>query len=102
MEEIKKKTKKKRTVSIYQDGAVVRLNNKRITFVEKDGKIAIQFKFATTNAEKPASAQVCHRGKVRETLIKLSDEAMDGLMYAYQEYKRKKLINKEIDSLKNL
>ena len=77
-------------MKIYADGASVRLHNKRIVFAEEDGKTLINFRFADENADKPACRHLCHKGRVRDTSLKVSTEAMDALMVAYVRYKRKR------------
>ncbi len=76
-------------LNIYSDGATVRLKNKRISFKETDKKTMISFQFADEeHPEKPACRHVCHRGKVRDTFIQLSNETMARLVHAYIKYKR--------------
>jgi hypothetical protein len=78
----------KKGITIYKDGAVIRLHNKRISFKEEDGKTKINFWIAgDSEPDKPACAHKCHKGKVRETGITLSDEGMQCLVYAYLNYK---------------
>jgi hypothetical protein len=84
----------KNTNKIFLDGAQMRLHNRKIGFVEKDDNILINFKFADTEADKPACKHICHRGKVRETHLQLSVEAMETLMMGYIRYRQFKEKNK--------
>jgi hypothetical protein len=81
----------KRGINTYLDGATVRLPNKRISFKETDKKTMISFQFAgDEEPDKPACGHKCHRGKVRDTFIQMSNEAMEALMIAYINYKRER------------
>lgn len=83
----------KNNITQYKDGATVRLHNKRISFKETDEKTMISFQFADTNEpEKPACGHECHKGKVRDTFIQMSNEAMEALVFAYMNYKREKAL----------
>jgi len=67
----------KREINTYKDGATVRLHNKRISFKETDTKTMISFQFAgDVEPDKPACGHKCHKGKVRDTFIQMSNEAM--------------------------
>jgi hypothetical protein len=80
----------KKEITIYDNGASIRTNNKRIVFEEKDGKILIQFSIAgDSEPGKPACRHKCHRGKIRETTIMLSNEGMQSLVYAYLKYRQR-------------
>lgn len=86
---------KKNTLTNYADGATIRLHNKRISFKETDKKTMIRFDFADDEADKPACGHKCHKGKVRETFIQMSNEAMEALVYAYMNYKRERALAKQ-------
>jgi hypothetical protein len=85
---------KKSTIINYADGGTIRLHNKRISFKETDKKTMIRFDFADAEADKPACGHKCHRGKIRETQIQMSIEAMESLVYAYINYKRERALAK--------
>jgi len=84
----------KREINIWKNGATIRLRNKRISFEETDEKTMILFEFADAEADKPACFHKCHRGKIRETQIQMSVEAMESLVHAYMNYKRSRYIVK--------
>lgn len=76
----------------YRDGATVRLHNKRISFKETDEKTMISFQFAgDLEPNNPACVHKCHKGKLRDTFIQMSNEAMEALVCSYINYKRDKL-----------
>ena len=77
-------------ITLYNDGAVARLHNKKIAFKEADGKVMINFRFADKDANIPACQHICYRGKVRETFIQMSKDAMETLVMAYLEQQRQK------------
>lgn len=81
---------KKKTLIQYSDGATVRLHNKRISFAQTEEKIMIKFDFADENANNPACFHKCFKGKVRHTFLQMSNEAMESLVYAYVDYKKRK------------
>ena len=72
---------------IFNNGAEIRLHNKRFGFTEKDGSIICDFYFADSEPNKPAVSHHCIRGKIRVTKIKISVEAMDVLMMSWLRYK---------------
>ena len=86
---------KKTSLIVFADGATARINNKRIAFAEKDGNTMIKFHFADADAEKPACYHKCHKGKVRETFVKMSNEAMELLVYSWMQYKRERAMAKQ-------
>lgn len=79
-------------ITIFKDGATMRSRNKQVAFKETDDDkgVLIQFRFADEEADKPACHHTCLKGKVRQTHIKLSHEAMGMLLMGYHEY----MINK--------
>lgn len=85
---------KKLTIKFYPDGAVIRMHNKRVSFKIEKGNTTIGFQFADADANKPACYHICHKGKVRHTILKISDEGMDALVYAYLKRKMLKFENK--------
>lgn len=80
---------KEESITIYFDGATVRKKNKRISFHEKAESTMIKFSMVDPEAEIPGCYHKCHRGKVRETFIKLSNEGMTLLVHSWLEYKRR-------------
>jgi len=78
---------KETSATIYANGAVIRLHNRRMAFGESDGITELKFVFADSTPDIPACAHFCIRGKVRETYIKMSTEAMEALVSAYVRYK---------------
>lgn len=79
----------KKTLIQYSDGATVRLHNKRISFKQTEEKTMILFDFADVNAETPACLHKCLKGKIRQTFIQMSNEAMESLIYSYIDYKKR-------------
>lgn len=79
-------------ITTYIDGASARMHNKRVSFVEKEDKITIGFQFADKDAEKPACLHTCDKGKIRNTYIKLSKDAMEALIHAYYQYKKQQYL----------
>ncbi len=77
--------------SIYLDGAMIKLHNKRVSFKEKGDIIALNFKIVANDATEPACYHTSYRGKVRSTTICLSNEAMEALVWLYLHYKNEKL-----------
>jgi hypothetical protein len=75
---------------IYNNGATVRLHNRRICFKETDDGIHVRFDIVAKDAEKPSCFHVCHKGKVRVTHIKISAEGMEYLVESYLIYKKEK------------
>lgn len=84
--------KKQNHIKFYSNGATIRMHNKRISFKQDEKSIVIGFSFAEENANTPACLHVCHRGKVRETSIKMSNEAMEALVLSFIQFKKKKYI----------
>jgi predicted DNA binding protein len=78
----------------YADAVVVKIPNKKIMVVERSDENGISyfmnFKYADKDADKPACTHKCHRGIVRETTVKVSEDGMDALIMAYIRYKRNK------------
>lgn len=77
----------KKTIKTYSDGATCRLKNKRISFSQKNNAVIIQFAFADENPELPACEHKTVKGKVRVTTIKMTDEALEALIYTWKCYK---------------
>jgi hypothetical protein len=77
-----------RKVTIYRDGARIRLHNKSVSFIETENNIMIKFLFADTNADIPACSHRCYKGKVRETVVNMTKEAFEALLFSYLEYKK--------------
>ena len=85
---------KKPSYTTYKNGGNVRIQNKEINFVEIPEKqsLLIQFKFFDENADNPSVKHTCIKGKVRVSEISLSHEAMQSLMFTYNEYIKSKLL----------
>jgi hypothetical protein len=83
---------KKSELTIYNDGATARIHNRRLTMVEdpETKDVLFRFQFATDGAEKPACSHETFKGKVRQTTIKLSEDAIKALITTYMEYKKSK------------
>ena len=80
----------------HPDGAVVRFYNKKIILKKEKEKILIAFLFADEDAETPACSHKCHRGRVRETFLKLSSDAMEALIMAYIDLSRREKYEEEL------
>lgn len=80
-------------VNHYKNGFEIRLKNKKINFIEEEGKVLIDFLFATDDAEDPACFHKCLKGKVRNTQIAISDEVMEALSYFYLHFKKRRQKN---------
>lgn len=93
-----KKTKVR--VKEYADAVVVKIPNKKIMIVERSDENGnsyfMNFRYFDKDADKPACTHKCHRGKVRETTVKLSEDGMDALIMAYMRYKRNKQAKKTV------
>jgi len=84
---------KKPYTTTHPNGSVIRSHNKRIqSVIETPGEVCIHFQFLGESPEIPTCHhEVTHKGKVRYTFIKLSEETLDALVQAriaYLEYKR--------------
>ena len=78
---------KKPTCEIFPEGGIIRMKNKRISFKVTEGKTMINFQMVDTDADVPACSHKCIRGKVRETFVQMSNEAMDALVFSYMKHK---------------
>ena len=90
----------KNTLTAFKNGASTRLHNKRISFKQDESSTVIAFQFADEDAEKPACGHTCHRGKVRHTVVKMSNDAMDALVNSYIHYKRGEYLKEKKDGEK--
>jgi hypothetical protein len=82
-------SKEKAKIRHYSNGTVIKISNRKISVTEsKDGNIILQFKHAdkTEDPSKPACEHHCHRGKVRQTTVKVSEVGMEALAIAIIEY----------------
>ena len=84
-----------KSITIYKDGAEAKLHNRKIYFVEnkEEKSFLIGFKNAQIPAEdidKPTCSYKVLKGKVGETVIKLSEEAIEELLNLYVEYQKSK------------
>jgi len=80
----------KQGITFYKDGAVVRIKNKRISFIEDEESTILVFRFADENSHKPACHHLDIKGKVRHTELRLSNEAMELLVRSYTKHKLNK------------
>lgn len=80
---------KERSIKTYLNGSEIRLHNKRIHInVENPNEVTIHFQFLDESPETPACGHfVTHKGKVRHTMLKLTEEALDALVQARMHYK---------------
>ena len=88
---------KKPYITPLINGSVIRLHNKRIiTAVEEPNEVVIHFQFLDESPEIPSCYhEVTHKGKVRHTMIKLSEEVLDALVQARMYYLEHKTNNHE-------
>lgn len=79
----------------YGNGVAVRVHNKEIVVSSSEqdpNAIILNFKsFDAEDANRPAVLHQCHRGKVKETSLKLSDETMAIVVQMYLQKKRRDL-----------
>jgi hypothetical protein len=90
-------TKKKPYINTYLNSSEIRLHNKRVT-INNDipNEVTIHFQFLDESPETPACCHnVTHKGKVRYTMIKLSEEVLDALIHARTHYLEHKANNHE-------
>jgi hypothetical protein len=83
---------KKSKLTLYNDGAEARIHNRRLLMSEdqETKDVVLRFQFATDDAESPACSHETFRGKVRQTTIKMSEDAIKALIAMYMEYKKSK------------
>ncbi len=82
-------SKENAKIKHYSNGSEVRLRNRKINVTETEkGDIIIQFRHADKleDPNKPACEHHCHRGKVRQTTVKVSEVGMEALAIAIVEY----------------
>lgn len=78
-------------IKIYTDGFSIRLKNRRCVIRDINGFYFLEFcSFDNKEANSPAVKHKCIKGKIRVSLIKLSDEFMEGLVLAFLNYKKNK------------
>jgi hypothetical protein len=84
---------KKKIQNTYLNGSTMRSHNKAIhLYKDKDKEhFNILFRFADENPDTPACQHTCLKGKVRQTYLKLSEEAMEDLVRCYTEFKKLQL-----------
>lgn len=78
------------TLEIHANGAVVRRQDKRISFQETDKGFLVLFENIVNSDGRPACNHEIVRGKIRKTLVALTEESMLDLMHAYIGYKNSK------------
>lgn len=81
--------KDKIQINLYRNGAIIKLENRRVEFEEKKDGFELVFK-TMKNIEKPSCITTTVKGKIKETVIGISKEAMELLFFAYQKYQDKK------------
>lgn len=85
----------KNKLSTYQDGAIFRAKNKRVQFIEIEGKVKILFDFADEDPNKPACSHECIKNKIRRTRLNLTTEGMEMLVTAYFRFRQAQKDNHE-------
>ncbi len=80
----------KKSITIFPNGVVAKLHNRRVIIETIEGGVYLKF---STFDKNPGKA--CHhehlKGCIRNTRVKLSDEAIEALVesyIAYKEYKK--------------
>lgn len=73
---------------IYRDAISVKLKNKRVTVMDDPKGVLVEFLTCDGSDDKRTLHHVL-RGKVVQTRIKLSSEAMEALIAAYEELTKK-------------
>lgn len=90
----------KNTTKLYPNAFTSKIGNRKVSFVETDnGAIMIQFLNLDkeNDINKPACTHKVLKGKVRETIIKLTPDIMERLALDYinwRKYKAKLELNK--------
>ena len=80
-----------KSLETWPNAVVTKLKNKKIEIWQSEKvneKIFIKFRFATEDADKPACLHNCIKGKVRETTLCLSKEAMEALVISYMKQRK--------------
>ena len=71
-----------RSITTYPNASVIRMRNRRITIMVENG-ITIHLQNIDESPEEPSCHHlVTHMGKVRHTVIRLTDEALDAIVEA--------------------
>ena len=78
-------------MTTYPNATRTKWHNKSVMVFERDGKFWIEFRYADEKADEPACRHRCLRGKVRQTTIHLSQDAIEYLMMTYIEHKKARL-----------
>ena len=84
---------KKKKQNTYLNGSTMRSHNKVIHLIKQRNEehFSIVFRFADEEPDKPACQHTCLKGKVRQTYLKLSEEAMEDLVRCYTAFKKLQL-----------
>ncbi len=79
---------KQSQLTTYPNGYEVRIHNRRIKILKNDeGSFNINLQSITENPEIPTvHTEITHKGKVAFTFLKLSEEAIQSIVYGYLEY----------------
>jgi hypothetical protein len=86
---------KENKITLFNNGVQTRLHNRKITLIQKEDDFILEFLFADEQANEPACEHSCLKGKVRMTKIKLSNEALEAMLFSYMEFKKNKKYKKQ-------
>ena len=80
----------KENILIGSNGFKIKLNNRRIAIVKKkDGGFELFFKsLANNNTNASCKHYLTHKNKVNNNYLKLSEEALEAIVFGYLEYKQ--------------
>jgi hypothetical protein len=98
-----KKDMRKSNTTVYKNGAIVRLRNRRIVIQEDNDKGEVLLVFSNVD-DKPEIPSVYHRvirGKIRESGLKISIEAMESMIEAYINYRRDRGVGELNDKIED-
>ena len=65
----------------YGNGVSVRLDNRRVTVIRKDGKIGVEIRNIVSDGKVPRGSELV-RGKMAVTVIWMTEEAAQALLIA--------------------
>lgn len=87
---------KRKQVTVFSDGANVRLRNRRVSFTIKNNGAHIQFLNADSaylrsnkHLKKTCAMKVIRKDRLVATYLRLTEEALAGLAIAYLAYQKK-------------
>lgn len=87
--------KKKGKNLIHPNGVTVRLPNRKIRIEETEDCFWLELNIVDASAERPEALQKILKGKVRQTILRLSKDAMIEMVVALNSY----LNNKQLSPL---